>query len=366
MIQIPDSIIQRTEDQLRGVLISGKLAEGSQILELEDQVKNMHSSLPHVIAVNSCGAGIFAVLKSIIDPDNRTSVSIFIQENTMYGVWTTARLCCSNLLSIKCKNLIMDPEALEDRLSKNNCENKIVIYSHIGGSVVHDNIAKIAAICIKYRATLIEDCAHTLCAQDTIYGLAGIYSMYATKAVPAGEGGLIVTNSLYLADYLRRFIKYDRVRMEMSVGLNLRVSEVQALLMNNVLRHHDEILADRFNTLTIYLNYCNILGIEVLDTNYRQHNGYKFIITDKRCIEYAQSQIPKCNADGSVPEYDGDGILTGTVFGYRISDYGNVGHLKIPDHICLNTNYLLDPDTINRTLDWLSESIGIPVSGGTS
>ena len=60
-------------------------------------------------------------------------------------------------------------------------------------------------------------------------GIAGVYSLYATKAISAGEGGIAITNDSDLAKMLSRFNIYDRFDQKQEIGINFRISEVQAL-----------------------------------------------------------------------------------------------------------------------------------------
>ena len=39
-----------------------------------------------------------------------------------------------------------------------------------------------------------------------LFGQAGVYSLYATKAIPAGEGGIIVSNDTDLSNKIEKFI----------------------------------------------------------------------------------------------------------------------------------------------------------------
>jgi dTDP-4-amino-4,6-dideoxygalactose transaminase len=43
-----------------------------------------------------------------------------------------------------------------------------------------------------------------------LFGDAGVYSFYATKAIPAGEGGIVVTNDNEIGDMVASYSIYDR------------------------------------------------------------------------------------------------------------------------------------------------------------
>ena len=89
---------------------------------------------------------------------------------------------------------------------------------------------QLSLACEKAGIALVEDCAHSL--GSTLenhhtggYGIAGVYSLYATKAISAGEGGIAITNDSDLAKMLSRFNIYDRFDQKQEIGINLDSSE---------------------------------------------------------------------------------------------------------------------------------------------
>ena len=58
-----------------------------------------------------------------------------------------------------------------------------------------------------------------------------MYSYYSTKAIFAGEGGVAVTNNDKIGEMLTDFIAYDRFKQRMPIGCNIRLSELQAMMI---------------------------------------------------------------------------------------------------------------------------------------
>ena len=93
-------------------------------------------------------------------------------------------------------------------VSKVTADTKAVIIVHIGGHIAFE-IEKIAKYCEKHNIALVEDCAHAHGAKWNgkaagSYGLAGSYSFYATKTMPLGEGGMIVSKKTELIEWMER------------------------------------------------------------------------------------------------------------------------------------------------------------------
>jgi dTDP-4-amino-4,6-dideoxygalactose transaminase len=104
---------------------------------------------------------------------------------------------------------------------------------HIGGHIAFDS-AQIAAYCREHDIFLIEDCAHAHGAswngaKPGSYGDAGVYSLYATKTISTGEGGVLVSRRPEVLDHARDFRNYGKPTYDVA-GLNFRMSEFTAAL----------------------------------------------------------------------------------------------------------------------------------------
>jgi dTDP-4-amino-4,6-dideoxygalactose transaminase len=104
---------------------------------------------------------------------------------------------------------------------------------HIGGHLAFET-ELIAAYCAEHGIFLIEDCAHAHGAEWNgrragTYGDAGIYSLYATKTITTGEGGVLVSTRPEVIEYARAFRNYGKPSYEVP-GLNFRMNEFTAAL----------------------------------------------------------------------------------------------------------------------------------------
>jgi dTDP-4-amino-4,6-dideoxygalactose transaminase len=104
---------------------------------------------------------------------------------------------------------------------------------HIGGHIAFDT-EQIAAYCRDQGIFLIEDCAHAHGAswagrKAGTYGDAGVYSLYATKTISTGEGGVLVSRLPEVVAHARDFRNYGKPNHDVA-GLNFRMSEFTAAL----------------------------------------------------------------------------------------------------------------------------------------
>jgi perosamine synthetase len=110
---------------------------------------------------------------------------------------------------------------------------KAALLVHIGGHIAFDS-DRIAQYCAEHGIFLIEDCAHAHGAswngrRPGSWGDAGVYSMYATKTVTTGEGGVLVSRRPEVLEHARAFRNYGKPTYEVQ-GLNFRMSEFTAAL----------------------------------------------------------------------------------------------------------------------------------------
>jgi perosamine synthetase len=110
---------------------------------------------------------------------------------------------------------------------------RAAILVHIGGHIAFDT-ERIAEYCRDNGIFLLEDCAHAHGAEwngrrPGAFGDAGVYSLYATKTVSTGEGGVLVSADPELIEFGAKFRNYGKFEHEVD-GLNFRMSEFTAAL----------------------------------------------------------------------------------------------------------------------------------------
>src|SRR6185312_12000481 len=102
------------------------------------------------------------------------------------------------------------------------------ILVHIGGHIAFD-AERIAEDCRANGIFLLEDCAPAPGADCSgrkpgAFGNAGVYSLYATKTVSTGEGGVLVSGDEELIEFARKFRNYGKFDHHVD-GLNFRMNE---------------------------------------------------------------------------------------------------------------------------------------------
>jgi len=343
MIKLPEESQNFFAENYNDIFQSGALAEGKWNAKVAEWIC-AYSSAPHGLAVNSNGAGLFTILR--IMKQYRSKKRVFLQSNTMYGVRTIAissglELC--GYVDCSLDYLMPTYEQTQDFISRlDKPEETVFLLTHIGGWVNPD-MERIAELCREHGVALVEDCAHslgsTLNAQHTgLFGDAGVYSLYATKAVPVGEGGLIVTRDSELHEMASKFVMYDRFDQQLDIGVNLRMSEINALLTYAVIQKSEEIIQNKIEISDKYAQACEQYGWSYIDpkTCGQRSNLYKFILLS--------------HADDPEQEFAQVTKRTSPVYDYML---GRDPQEIAKRHICLPIWYKLDGSVVDQALEEL-------------
>lgn len=283
IVSFPSSFVDAYLAEVRDLLETGRVAEGRYFREqCEPFVKARHS-----VPVSSGGAALLALLAFHRQTAGRTTA--IVQSNTMRALYTVPRLLGMNLQVVDSSYedfLAMSPTALERVLAQHGvAERAVVVYSVIGGYLA-PSFAQVAKLCRHYAVPLVVDGAHAhylgaLSADDSI-DIA--YSFYATKVLPAGEGGLVTSPDPERVAWVRRFLMYDRFSNELEIGINLRASELTGALIHRLMT--DASLADYFKVARVriaegHAAICREHGIRHLDPRAAvDFNGYKLVVLD--------------------------------------------------------------------------------------
>jgi dTDP-4-amino-4,6-dideoxygalactose transaminase len=286
MIKIPQTAIEIFKQNLDEIFATGNLAEGRWNQELSNLISE-YCGVKHATPTSSNGSGLVALMLTYKTYFNRTEV--LLQSNTMYGVKTMVYSAGCNLAGfIDCTLDTLMPSfeqvkrSVESFISDKN--KMIILLSHIGG-IINPDIEKIAEYCNSENIILLEDCAHSYGATHNgkhsgTFGDAGVFSFYATKSIPAGEGGIVITKHDDIGEYIKRFVIYDRFEQKMNIGNNNRPSEIQALLIYAVVKCTGEIIKNKKNIADKYILACDELSIpyikQITDTSFG--NYYKFVV----------------------------------------------------------------------------------------
>jgi len=346
-IKLPQKSIEFFKSNQDKIFNSGNLAEGPWNDKLSEKIKSI-ANVKNAICVNSNGSGLVALL--LIYKEYYDRKDVMIQSNTMYGVKTITKTAGYNLVDyIDCQINTLMPNFEDVKNSVQNYRGEItklvIMLSDIGG-IINPDIAKIAKFCKERNIILIEDSAHSFGSTlnkkfSGTFGDAAVYSYYSTKAIFAGEGGIVVTNDDNIGNLVKDFSAYDRFKQKMKIGCNIRLPEIQALMIYAVINEYKEIIKNKFKIAQKYLEVCNSLNIKYINQNdsLSLGNYYKFTIIspDKNILDF----LPKIKT------------VTSKVYDYAL---GNSKDIPLK-HLCLPIWFELEDEISDKTINEIKLSI---------
>jgi dTDP-4-amino-4,6-dideoxygalactose transaminase len=283
IVTYPQSLIDAYLAEARQIMESGHVAEGKYFRDLSTSYVPGRLSLP----VASGGGAIFSLLA--YQKHVRGRDIAIIQSNTMRALYTVPTLLGMKPIVVDSNYadfLAMDHAALARTLEDTSVRaSAVVVYSVIGGYLA-PSFSRIAETCRRAGVPLIVDGAHAHYLDGVVAepDVDIAYSFYATKILPAGEGGLIATADSSTHDWLRRFLMYDRFSNQLEVGLNLRASELTSALIHRLMTDPSVIQHFKTNRIALANDYeiaCKQHGVHyIVPSQAADYNGYKFIVLD--------------------------------------------------------------------------------------
>ncbi|HET9102818.1 MAG TPA: DegT/DnrJ/EryC1/StrS family aminotransferase [Solirubrobacteraceae bacterium] len=218
----------RLHDLIDEVLDSNRWSEADMNARFE-AAWEAWNGLP-AVAVSSWAGGAMAALHFAgVGPGD----TVLCPSNTFMATALAAVRAGAELGFVDCNREDLCMSFADFERAAEQHRPKAAFLVHIGGHIAFDS-ERIAAYCRERGIFLIEDCAHAHGAsfngvKPGAYGDAGVYSLYATKTISTGEGGVLVSRRPEVIEHARAFRNYGKPTYEVP-GLNFRMSEFTAAL----------------------------------------------------------------------------------------------------------------------------------------
>ncbi|MCH7699657.1 MAG: DegT/DnrJ/EryC1/StrS family aminotransferase [Chloroflexi bacterium] len=230
MIRIAEPLIGPDEEQaVLDVLRSGRLAQGPRVEEFEEAFA-AYLGATHAIAVSSGTSALIVALSAHgIGDGDEVVVPTFTYAATANAVLLVGARPV--LVDMSADTFAIDVDLAEAAVTP---QTRAIVPVHLFGHP--GNLTGIHALAGRHALIVVEDACQALGAQwqGRKIGASGTacFSFYATKAIAAGEGGMIVTddgNVAGLARKLRNQGEGERYVTEL-LSANHRMTEIAAAL----------------------------------------------------------------------------------------------------------------------------------------
>lgn len=279
-VTFPEEDRELILDEISRILTTGYIAQGKNV-DLFEREFAAYFGARHAVAVSSGGAAI-EIGMHLLDVQGK---EVLAPTNTFLATAVGVLRAGG-----KVRLVDADPEsfgvslaALQKSLSKDTAG---VVLVHIGG-IVNKEMPAIRSWCEESGIWLFEDAAHAHGSKlgGTFagrFGIAGAFSLFATKVITCGEGGVLVTDNDEFASRARSFRDYGKksqwVTLNTELGSNWRMPEISAVIALTQLRRLDQFIAERERVAAIYTARLSKLDDLSLVLPSDRSSWYKYIV----------------------------------------------------------------------------------------
>jgi dTDP-4-amino-4,6-dideoxygalactose transaminase len=295
------------------VLRSGRLVQGPMVERLEAGFCDL-AGTAHAVAVSSGTIALVAALEALgIRPGDEVLTSPFTFVATLNAILEAG--ATATFVDID-DDATIDASLVADAISP---RTRVIMPVHLYG--LPADMTQIAAIATEHRLTIVEDAAQAHGARVGgrpvgSFGL-GCFSLYATKNVTTGEGGVITCDDAALVDRLRLLRNQgmrERYRYELA-GHNYRLTDLQAALgLPQLARLEAATTARRRNAALLCEGLADVPGLVVpREHPDREHVWHQFTVRVTDDARVGRDELARSLAER--------GIDTGVYYPRVVFDY---------------------------------------------
>lgn len=231
MIKLSKPIIGSKEiNAVNRTLRSGNIAQGPQVKAFEDQIAS-YCNISHAVAFNSGTAALHASLFAL---DLKEGDEVITTPFTFVATANAILMQGGKVVfaDINEDDFNLDFESVRQKISN---KTRVIIPVDLYGQIFdYQPIKKLAQA---YKLSIVEDACQSIGAEQNkkkagSFGNVGIFSLYATKNITCGEGGVLTTNNPIIAEKAKMFRHHgqsEKTHYEyFALGYNYRLTDIAA------------------------------------------------------------------------------------------------------------------------------------------
>ena len=362
--------IEAVKDIINSGLLSSSNINGGKYVQIFEKQIAQYLNVKYAVAINSGTSALYASLLSLnIKSGDEVIVPSFSFTATASAVVATgAKPVFVDILSNDEEKLFpytIDPSKIKSNITT---KTKAIIPVHLYGSPA--DIDLISEIASPDQIPIIEDGAQSLGSSYKgnkcgTLGTLGCTSLYPTKVITSGEGGVITTDNETLYNDLLRIRNHglDESGQTTRFGLNLRMPEIEAAIASIQLSKLDNFIQIRRNNSDILSDTIDLKQLGALPGEYEPnfHNRYLYTVflnpNDKSIRPKVIEYLDKHNINTAIfyrtpihkmPYYQN----LSDSYDLPNTDYASSGVLSIPNHHGLSEDDVLYiGEKFNNALD---------------
>jgi dTDP-4-amino-4,6-dideoxygalactose transaminase len=269
------SLRDEVREAIDRVFESQRFVLGEQVQKLEAAVAE-YCEAQHAIG---CASGSDAVLLALMALDVSTGDEVITTPFTFFGTGAA-------ITRLDARPVFVDIDPSSYNLDVTQVANaitertKAIIPVHLYGQCVEMDV--LLEIGEQHGVPIIEDAAQAIGATDRgdkagSMGLIGSFSFYPTKNLGgAGDGGILTTSDDAVAERLRRLRNHGgrNEYQHEEVGINSRLDELQAAVLNVKMRYLDQWSNERARKAAVYDELLDDTPFELITPSTREESRH--------------------------------------------------------------------------------------------
>ena len=265
---------------------------GELVLELEEKLKN-YLSVDHILVTNNGTIPIQIALKLLGNGGEIITTPFSYVATSAAIVWEH---CTPVFVDIHPEYLTIDETKIESAITD---KTTAILATHVFGNPCH--VEAIEAIAKKYQLKVIYDAAHAFGVTHNgtsifEYGDVSTCSFHATKLFHTGEGGALFAKDPKLQHQLfySHNFGHDGPLAFHGLGINGKISELQAAMGLAVLPHMETILAERKRVVDFYnqnLDVTKVQTLKIRENTEWNYSYYPIVFEDEDTLLRVQKAL---------------------------------------------------------------------------
>ena len=285
--------IEEYQEQLQRIWNNQWLTNrGELVLELEEKLKK-YLQVEHILVTNNGTIPIQIALKLLGKGGEIITTPFSYVATSAAIVWEN---CTPVFVDIHPEYLTIDETKIEAAITD---KTTAILATHVFGNPCH--VEAIEAIAQKHHLQVIYDAAHAfgVTYNGTAifeYGDVSTCSFHATKLFHTGEGGALFAKDPKLQHQLfySHNFGHDGPLAFHGLGINGKVSELQAAMGLAVLPHMETILAERKKVVDFYnqnLDFSQLQSLKIRENTNWNYSYYPIILKDEATLLRVQKAL---------------------------------------------------------------------------
>lgn len=254
-IPFVDPAIDAAEvEAVKSVVESKLLIESKNTREFESKFQKFTGAKHALACTNGTSALHLSLEAAGINPGDEVLTTPFTFIATSNSILFTGAV--PKFLDVDTHTWNLDPEVVEANITE---KTKAIMPVHIFG--LGADMPAFRDLAEDHSLLLIEDAAQAVGAKINgqhvgVFGDVAAFSLYATKNLISGEGGVVTTNNDEIADKVNSLKNHGRTLQggykHIRVGYNYRMTDMQGAIANVQMDKIEHLLANRKKNAELY------------------------------------------------------------------------------------------------------------------